>query len=187
MHTTTSHTSSPDTCTCPRYPMQRYPIQLPQTDHRDAATAEGGGPSICKRCRWTMCACHAPRNMKNRKQQSHGDKTKLFPKHLRQQTQIRFCGIKAKFDMRCRVTRGGFRARVCLRGLRYIREQVSVTERKSQRGWILPSQLYYQMYLLAFTHISFLKSVSSCFPLWALNSLKKLSLVPFQKVLICSI
>lgn len=24
--------------------MQRYPIQLPQTDHRDAATPEGGGP-----------------------------------------------------------------------------------------------------------------------------------------------
>lgn len=38
---------------------------------------------------------------------------------------------------------------------------------------MLPSQLYYQIHLLAFTHFSFLNSVSSCFPLGAINSLKK--------------
>lgn len=93
-------------------------------------TRKDGGPLLMQKTQMREHAHNVrvshPCNMKNRKQQSHGDKTKLFPKHLRQQTQIRLCGIKAKFDTWCRVTRGGFRARVCLRGLRYMREQVSL-------------------------------------------------------------
>lgn len=100
-----------------------------------------------------MCMCHGPCNMKNRKQQSHGDKTKLFPKHLRQQTQIRFCGIKAKFDMRCRVTRGGFRARVCLRGLRYMSEQVS--EIAARLNTSIPSVLSKCVYWLSLIFFPF--------------------------------